>query len=249
MSLGDTIRRLRKGMPDGTGGRDGKGWTQGQLIKRVRELGGDLSQGQLSSIENGGVEIPRSILQLAEALGTDTRTLLSGSVPPPTLRHIGDIDTNVTKDPHTVETPLQFLRQSGGATRVRKRTLPVWASAEGGQGAWVVDDNPIAWIETPANLIDVTGGFAVRLVGNSAFPRYEHDDVLMINPTRMVKPGDWCLFLRETRDGEKHAAVKKLIRRTTKAWVVEQLNPPDRLELPREEWQKAFKIVGTQTDR
>ncbi len=238
MELGERIRRLRRE----------RGLTQIELLAAVRRLGGELSQGQLSAIENGEVERPTMLVELAQALGTDPVALLKGLAEGEKLRHPANSNTNVTKKLPEPAPEVRFLRQTG-ARRDRKRTLPVWASAEGGQGAWVVDDEPIAYIETPANLIDVTGAFAVRLIGNSAVPRYEHDDVLLINPSRQIQPGDWCLFLRENSAGEKHAAVKKLVRRTAKVWVVEQLNPPDRLEFARAEWQKAFKIVGTLTDR
>jgi phage repressor protein C with HTH and peptisase S24 domain len=249
MSLGDTIRRLRKSMPDGRGGKDGKGWTQTQLVKAVQDRGGDLSQGQLSAIEAGSVVTPRSLLQIAQVLGVDPDALAKGLVNGHYPHTQPDTDTKATKDSETTANEVQFLRQTTPPRGRRKRSLPVWASAEGGQGAWVVDDHPMAWIEPPENLVDVTGAFAVRLMGTSASPRYEHDDVLYINPSRIIQTGDWCLFLRETRDGTKYAAVKKLVRRTTKVWVVAQLNPAKQIELDRAEWQRAFKVVGTLTDR
>lgn len=245
MTLGDTIRRLRKGMPDGHGGKDGRGWTQDQLVKAVRDRGGDLSQGQLSAIEAGTVDAPRSLDHIAEALGTDARSLRKGLILAPEDRS----PPAETNNSQLVGSEASFLQHTRNLQRGRKRTIPVWASAEGGQGAWVVADHPMSWIETPANLLDVAGAFAVRMIGNSMADRYCHDDVLYINPSRMVAPGDYCLFLKETGDREFYAAVKRLARRTQKSWVVEQLNPAKQFELPRSEWHKAFKIVGTLTDR
>ncbi len=237
MELGERIKRRRRDL----------GMTQTELVAAVKRLGGELSQGQLSAIESGVVKRPTVLVELAQALETDAAALLKGLPAGAPFGTRPNIEPDDTRNAQTIETPVTFLRQSG--PRGRKRTIPVWASAEGGRGAWVVDDQPIAFIETPANLIDVSGAFAVRLVGPSASPKYENDDVLLINPGRLINPGDWCLFLKEDRNGEKHAAVKKLVRRTAKCWVVEQLNPPARIELPRAEWQKAFKIVGTLTDR
>jgi transcriptional regulator with XRE-family HTH domain len=251
MTLGERIRELRLAT----------GMTQAEVVRAVKKAGGKLSQGQLSAIEKGGPagpERPRAIPELASVLGTtydELIKLLPGTPPPSQSGNVAP--TEIVKE----EPPPQNVRfrptdpaHRRGDQRGRRNAarLPVWASAEGGQGAWVVDDNPIDWIERPDFLENVVGAFAVRIIGTSMEDRYYHGEMCLVNPARIPKHGDFCLFLRNAPEGhtpETHAAIKRLVRSTARAWVVEQLHPRKQFELPKAEWRKALVVVGTYSDR
>lgn len=261
--MGERIKALRLA----------KSMTQQNLVDAVRKLNGDLSQPQLSAIENGDSERPRALREIAAVLGTTyegleaERNLQAPTVPNDSsvidAAALEKLRVAISHNPELLQKLVEgtesipqnvggFLLSKRGARSGRNSTrsrLPVWASAEGGQGAWIVDDHPIAWVERPDFLDGVVGAFAVRLIGDSASPKYEHDDVLLINTARLVKAGDWCLFLKEHSDSGTFAAVKKLVRSTGKAWVVSQLNPVKQFDLPKAEWGKAYKVVGVYTDR
>lgn len=262
MSVGEKIKRLRLGKP---------GLTQTKLVEVVRKLGGDLSQSQLSAIERGESPRPRALHELAEALGTTYEELIADDAPrtsaPPSTPDNVDVQKvreAIAADPSILKKFLEgqeaalhnvhsfFFPKRGARKGLNnaQRRLPVWSSAEGGRGAWIVNDSPISWVERPDFLEHVVGAFAVRLIGDSASPKYEHDDVLLIDPSRQVKAGDWCLFLKEIGEPtETFAAVKRLVRSTAGHWLVSQLTPAKQFELPKAEWRKAYKVVGAYTDR
>ena len=69
-------------------------------------------------------------------------------------------------------------------------------------------------------------------------------NLLLVNPTASVGPGDDCLFLRETADGTRYVLVKRLLKVSAQAWTVRQYNPLKTYALPRKEWQKAHLVIG-----
>lgn len=70
MSLGDRVRRARIA----------KKLTQIKLVAAVRRIGGDLSQPQLSAIENDEIERPGALPELAAVLGVSAPELLGRPV-------------------------------------------------------------------------------------------------------------------------------------------------------------------------
>lgn len=71
MMVGDRIRALR----------EAKDWSQGDLAKAVRRLGGQLSQQNAANIENGIVKRPKALPEIAQALGTTELYLRDGRGP------------------------------------------------------------------------------------------------------------------------------------------------------------------------
>jgi len=127
--------------------------------------------------------------------------------------------------------------------------LPVLGSAEGGQGAMVIDSNPVDYVKRPEPLFNVRGAFAVYVTGDSMSPAYEHGDMLLIHPAKPVRGQDDCLFVRQHQDGGMDALVKRLIRQTPASWHVKQYNPGKEFDLERAVWQQAMLVVGKYSRR
>lgn len=125
------------------------------------------------------------------------------------------------------------------------RDLPVYGSAEGGDGIMILDNEPIEYKDRPDNLKGVRGAFAVYIVNDSMAPAYEQGDQVHIHPGRPVRPGKDALFISKDQHGVEHAMVKRLVKSTDKAWRVQQFNPPRTFDLPKEKWQRALRVVGS----
>lgn len=135
--------------------------------------------------------------------------------------------------------------RAGGAPRGQDRTdLPVYASAEAGGGAILITNEPIDFVRRPAPLLSVRDAYGCYVIGDSMSPAYEQGDLLLIHPSRPVRPGDDCVFIRDHGDGSQQALVKRLLRTTAEKWRVRQFNPAKDFDLDRGQWQKAQLIVG-----
>src|ERR671911_317804 len=66
-TLGDRVREERKA----------KGWSQAELARRVTKAGYQITQGGIAQIERRGETEPKSIVQLAQALGLSVHWLQS----------------------------------------------------------------------------------------------------------------------------------------------------------------------------
>ena len=142
--------------------------------------------------------------------------------------------------------PSPVRRSSQALTPVdlRRQDLPVWAAVQGGEeGAMVITASPIDWIARPREL-EVVDAFAVFLIGDSMYPRYDHGDQLYIHPHRPPKGGDDCLFIRQVDDTSFLGLAKTLVRPGADKWRVRQFNPAREFDLDRRKWPKAWKIVG-----
>lgn len=131
-----------------------------------------------------------------------------------------------------------------GSLRADRADLPVYASAEGGGGAIIITNEPIDFVRRPEPLLSVRDGYACYVIGDSMSPAYEQGDLLLVHPSRPVRSGDECVFVRDSGDGSQHGLVKRLLRITPEKWRVRQFNPAKDFDLDRGQWQKAHLIVG-----
>ncbi len=132
----------------------------------------------------------------------------------------------------------------GLALRADRTDLPVYASAEGGNGAIIITNEPIDYVRRPEPLLSVRDSYGCYVIGDSMSPAYEQGDLLLIHPTRPVRSGDDCVFVRDPGDGSQQALVKRLLRIAPEKWRVRQYNPARDFDLDRGQWQKAQLIVG-----
>jgi hypothetical protein len=140
--------------------------------------------------------------------------------------------------------PARRAAQALTPVDLRRQDLPVWAAVQGGEeGAMLITASPIDWIARPREL-EVVDAFAVFLIGDSMYPRYDHGDQLYIHPHRPPKGGDDCLFIQQIDDTSFFGLAKTLVRPLSDRWRVKQYNPAKEFDLDRRKWPKAWKIVG-----
>jgi phage repressor protein C with HTH and peptisase S24 domain len=225
--------------------RAAKGWSQAELARRVTQAGYSITQGGIAQIERRGETEPKSIVQLAEALGLSV-TWLQSQRGEKLLPCAGA---------EQLELPVRGLRgptadpvrpQPAGRTGANlSGPLQVFGSAQGGaEGAMALSNEPVAWLPRDARLEGVPDAYGCFVSGDSMEPAYERGNLLLVNPSAPVGPGDDCVFMREGQDGMRYVLIKRLMRMSTQSWTVRQYNPAKTYTLSRKEWRKAHLVIG-----
>jgi phage repressor protein C with HTH and peptisase S24 domain len=235
-TLGERVKTERKA----------KGWSQAELARRVTRAGYSITQGGIAQIERRGDTEPKSIVQLAQALGLSVNWLQS-------IR--GDKTARPMADDDDAQLGLaepggRRRRQGEGSGAAQRSVtgrppLQVFASAQGGnEGAMILSNEPVSWIPRDPRLEGVADAYGCFVSGDSMEPAYERGNLLLVHPSADISPGDDCVFLRETADGTRYVLIKRLVRRNEASWTVKQYNPAKTYTLPRREWQKAHLVIG-----
>lgn len=227
--------------------RRAKGWSQAELARRVTRAGYSITQGGIAQIERRGDTEPKSIVQLAQALQVSVTWLQSNR---------GDKLTGALLSPDDDdqlalgEGGKRGRRGAGAAATTVARwggrpPLQVFASAQGGnEGAMLLSNEPVSWIPRDPRLDGIQEAYGCFVSGDSMEPAYERGNLLLVNPSSDVSPGDDCVFLRETADGSRFVLIKRLVRRNDASWTVKQYNPAKTFTLSRRDWQKAHLVIG-----
>ena len=224
--------------------RETRGWSQAELARRVTRAGYSITQGGIAQIERRGDTEPKSIVQLAQALGVSV-TWLQSNRGDKMGRPVAGDDDSVLPMPELGKRRRPDTAGLGGRPGGRAAPMQVFSSAQGGnEGAMILSSEPVAWIPRDARLEGVTEAYGCFVSGDSMEPAYERGNLLLVNPTASVGPGDDCLFLRETVDGTRYVLVKRLLKVSAQGWTVRQYNPAKTYTLPRKEWQKAHLVIG-----
>jgi phage repressor protein C with HTH and peptisase S24 domain len=231
-TLGERVKEERKA----------KGWSQAELARRVTRAGYSITQGGIAQIERRGDTEPKSIVQLAQALGLSVNWLQSTR---------GDKTAGVTSDDQQLSV-LPSGRRGHAAAGARPGTsaaprqqLQVFASAQGGsEGAMTLSNEPVSWLPRDPRLEGVPDAYGCFVSGDSMEPAYEKGNVLLVNPSRQPEPGDDVVFMREDKDGTRYVLIKRLVKVNQQSWTVKQYNPAKTFTLPRKEWSKAHLVIG-----
>lgn len=187
-----------------------------------------------------------TLAKLAALLGTTVEMLTSLDA--------GDViqPANVSSlDPHTrsadaVPSNVEPAPQEGPV--LGRADMPVFASAEGGDGEVLVTYEPIDYIRRPAFLEHVRDAFAMYVVNDSMSPRFEPGDLLLVNPGKPVRPRDDVLVVLSADGVEHRMLVKRLVKRTREKVVLQQFNPRGEFSLPADQVVQLLRVVGIYSD-
>jgi|SRR5215471_11835507 phage repressor protein C with HTH and peptisase S24 domain len=148
--------------------------------------------------------------------------------------------------------PVEEQRNAASPASLGERDLPVFASAQGGEGQIIVSPDPMEVIPRPSPVAGVREAYAVYITGESMIPEFEPGDLAIVNPHLPPIAGVTCIFYGET-GGTAHATIKRLRRQTQDAWHVRQWNPPAGMKedftLGRAEWPICHRTVGKHSRR
>lgn len=123
--------------------------------------------------------------------------------------------------------------------------LPVFGTAEGGDGALVITDRPVDWVARPAVLLKVQDGYGMIVAGDSMHPAHRSGSTALVNPHLPPRVEDACIFRSHADDGTVHIMLKEYRGQTETHWKVRQYNPAKDFTLKKSEWQVCHVIVGS----
>ena len=127
--------------------------------------------------------------------------------------------------------------------------LPILGAALGGEDMGVFMDNGghFGFAGRPANLSGVKGAYAVYTTGDSMEPRYQHGELLLVNPSKPVTKGCYVVAqLTPAQDGgDRSYLVKQFVRRSAEKLVLSQFQPEKQLTFPAQRVIAVHRIVGT----
>ncbi len=112
-------------------------------------------------------------------------------------------------------------------------TIPVHGKAEGGDGVVNFGQDPIDHLDI-AGLSSADGVYAIMMHGESMEPRFLAGELLIVNPDRPPRRGDYVVVQYE-RGGDTLAIAKQYIRRTGDTLTLHQHNPNEEITLPSQD--------------
>ena len=138
------------------------------------------------------------------------------------------------REPRVVETHALHVPSN------RHDLIPVRSAGRGGEEQEMfLSDRPVDYVPRPYVLERVKEAYAIYMVGDSMSPRYEPGFMLYINPFKPPRPGNGVVVYK-TNDS---LLVKRFKATTVDTLIVEQLNPPEELQIPRREVAHVHLIV------
>lgn len=114
-----------------------------------------------------------------------------------------------------------------GEKRQKGGMVWLYGAAVGGEdGQFILNGNALDQIFAPPSLSGIPDAYAVQIVGDSMWPRYEDGETVFVNPKRRPVKGDYVIAqIHIDEDSPPLAYVKRLVRRTQDELILEQFNP------------------------
>lgn len=109
--------------------------------------------------------------------------------------------------------------------------IPLYGAVVGGDyGEFELNGHRLDDIFAPPSLSGIPEAYAVQVVGDSMWPRYEDGETVYINPKRRPVRGDYVVAeIQREEHGPKLAFIKRLVRHTQTELLLEQFNPAKEL--------------------
>ena len=200
----------------------------GDLIRERREARGmsqaDLAQTEgttqqnVARIEKGQGRHSRYLQHILAALGMDVNKAIGLTA------EAGDL------------IPRELL--------VAEKGMPLYAAAEGGDGAVIINFDAVDYLKWPAPLLHVADGFGVLVVEESMFPAFEPGDIALVNPRLQPRRGKNAVLLGPDNGQRVKALIKRFDGQSESVWRVQQWNPQESFTLSKAEWPRCYSVVG-----
>lgn len=218
MPMGDRVRERRKAV----------GLSQAKLAKAVTALGIRLSQTQVAAIENGKVERPRCLPELARVLKT-TPEYLTGSPQ----------DGGQTNEIYGPRPLRDFTAEP---------MLPVWSVTYGGGrlNEWIVTNDPVGSTTRPRELRGAVKALAWRVGDDRMSPLCRTGDTVFADPAQPASPGDDCVLAKPISEDPQayRLVVRHLVGETATTWKIRQFHPDKSYTVLKADWPQCWKFQG-----
>jgi phage repressor protein C with HTH and peptisase S24 domain len=207
--------------------------SQSALARRI-----GVSQATIADIESGEQGSTKHLPKLAAALAVD----------------VAELDPSYGK---ALQGALQNPPCDNDAVYVLQRpsfnardALPLYASAEGGDGAMILSAEPIDYEPRPSFLENAKDAYMMLVSGDSMAPAYKPGERVLVDPRLGPIRDEPAIFYAVNAElGKTRVLIKEFVRQTATHWLVRQFNPAKEIELAKAEWSKAHRVVGKFTRR
>lgn len=119
------------------------------------------------------------------------------------------------------------------------KDVPVWGSAAGSliddkfEGFHLFTSQPVDVVRRPPALSGVRDAYGIYVTGDSMDPMHPHGALRFVHPHRPPSPGDSVVVMTRHWDSDPGQGYIKILRRRVEdRLMLEQLNPPARIEIP-----------------
>jgi phage repressor protein C with HTH and peptisase S24 domain/DNA-binding XRE family transcriptional regulator len=143
-------------------------------------------------------------------------------------------------------TNLRHATQAVPNYRDAKKDLPIWFTAEAGEGAFTMDTgHPVDTVRRPSGLANTQNAYAIYVEGTSMEPVHEPGDLLYVDPNRPARAGRDCVVIcRKRHEGDEvRCMLKRLVRRNGTHWVFKQFNPEREIKLDAGEVEAVHMVL------
>ena len=118
------------------------------------------------------------------------------------------------------------------------------ASVDGDDSAFELNGEVVDRVIRPPGLANRPGVFALRVANHSMWPMYRDGARVYLDTKKPVVTDGIVVELKPTEEGRPGKAyVKMLVSMDSRKVVVEQFNPPGRLEFDRDEILRIFRVI------
>lgn len=198
--------------------REGRGWGQEKLAQESRT-----SQTTIFNIESGETKRSKFLPRIAAALGVSLAEIdeeMSGS----------RVDSLIPRDELVGDTD-----------------LPVFASAEGGEGQIIVSTDVVDRVRRPSPLLHVREGYGVIITGESMVPMFRPGDIALVHPQMPPRPDDGVILYDRDR---ARSSIKEYRGATETLWRLRRYQPKEEdFSLKRADWPTVHTVVGRYSRR
>ena len=225
--------------------------------ERAASLEAGLSDSFLRNIRDGKSTHPRAdtLEKISSVLQTTPRWLMFGEGPEEMEREKEPLSVPQSRVPAS---PEEFLENNeANAERIglkvefKKLSLMSYGQAIAGEdGKFPMNGEELMEVLCPPQLAEQPGAYAIRIMGDSMWPRYEDGEIAFVNPYKHVRKGEYVVaqIMGDDSYEAPYAFVKRFLRFTGKDLVLEQFNPARELRFPREKVVSVHCIVLAGTD-
>ncbi|WP_020187816.1 S24 family peptidase [Methylopila sp. 73B] len=204
-----------------------------------------VTQQSIEAIESGRTKQPRSIVEIAGALGVNPAMLVNDQVVLDTeALTFEPVPLSRASKPSEIE-PAEHAPDHA-SLRQAPQDVPVLGTAEGGAvGDFTLNGETIDYVRRPPGIARAKDVFALYITGQSMYPRFNEGELVYVSTARPPAIGDDVIVELHPENGDAAGPgfIKRLAKRTPTKIIVEQFNPPAQVEFDRAEVRSLFRII------
>ena len=255
MTAQDAVRMIFRTM-------DSPAFDKEKMIDRINDrldmLG--MNPRQASMLATGKPDLVRKIPKMKTAPAAPVMQALADTLATSADWLLGYTD-DPTPPPHRAPAAQQEVREASlgyRAPATMPKDVPVYGTTAGGlfhapdgdmEISTIHSGETIDWLRRPPSLAGRKDIFALFVENDSMSPRFEPGDAVYVDPKRPPAPMDYVivqLVNGNGHDGGDHcigSLIKRLVRRTAQAVVVEQFNPQIQLTIDRANIRAVMRVI------